>query len=84
MTSFSNLPKIGLPTTMKHIGLLIKLFKDKKVAKMVTINIDQNQKCNKKISPKFGQHYEKNYCHHYRNSKTSTIMILILVVYASK
>ena len=63
MTSFSNLPKIGLPTTMKHVGLLIKLFKDKKVAKMVTINIDQSTCSNEKNaikklhSPKFGQQY---------------------------
>ena len=40
--------KIGLPITIKSLGLLIKLFKYKKVAKMATINNVQNTWFNEK------------------------------------
>ena len=40
--------KIGLPITIKSLGLLIKLFEYKKVAKMATINNVQNTWFNEK------------------------------------
>ena len=34
------------------------------------------EKCNKKISPKFGQWYDSYECHHYRESKSLCIYLL--------
>ena len=44
------------PISKRNVATSIKLFKDKKVAKMVTINIDQNQKCNKKLKNNWTNH----------------------------